>query len=126
MSIEEIEKLANRGEKMPEFSSLADVCLYQALANLYARYRDRKIDIEQASAEKVQIVRAYKLTSTEFKRYSGVYRNYQENIRKSESALNELEKSETTADIVYNALKAIECMTGEKSLINRTLKKFNV
>ena len=126
MSIEEIEKLAYRGEKMPEFSSLADVCLYQALANLYARYRSKSIGIEQASAEKGQIIRAYQRTSTDFKRYLDVCRTYQDNVKGSEMKMREVENGKSVTETMCHALEVIECLTGEKSLLNRTLKRLGL
>lgn len=50
------ERQAMRGEPLPQGLDIADSCLYVALKNLYAMYRNKLISREDATEEKRRLV----------------------------------------------------------------------
>ena len=55
----EFERAAMKNDPMPDGLCLVDQCMFQALANLYARYRLGIISREQARAEKGRMLYEY-------------------------------------------------------------------
>ena len=53
------EKQAMRGDPMPDGMEYPDQVLYQSLSLLYARYRLKQIERDQASKEKKQLLDEY-------------------------------------------------------------------
>ena len=53
----EFEKDAMRGEPLPKWLDVADSCLYIALKNLYAMYRNKLISRKDATEEKKRLLR---------------------------------------------------------------------
>lgn len=124
MTQRDIEILAHDNRPMPEFSAFADICLYQAFANLYSRLNLKQIARDQAKIEKKRILKTYLQMKSESEQYTAVCREYQENIRKSSTLLSQIEKSR---DIRETALKACECigiMTGDNIFLKRQADKF--
>lgn len=56
----EYERSAMIGDRMPAGLSVGNQMAYQALASLYARYREKQISRDAASAEKREIVSSLK------------------------------------------------------------------
>lgn len=52
MDLDEMERIAMRGEPMPEGLTQAKQVYFQGLSLLYARFRDGRISREQGSADK--------------------------------------------------------------------------
>ena len=50
------ERQAMRGEQLPQGLDIADSCLYVALKNLYAMYRNKMISRKDATEEKQRLV----------------------------------------------------------------------
>lgn len=61
MSIDEIEDIAFRGERMPDLKSQAQCVLFQAFRNLYDYANRVHMALEQGSHEKQEILRAYEV-----------------------------------------------------------------
>ena len=54
------ERQAMRGEPLPQGLDIADSCLYVALKNLYAMYRNKMIRREDATEEKRRLIYNWK------------------------------------------------------------------
>lgn len=59
MSTEELEKLAAKGEQMPDGLTAPEQLLFQSLRQLYALYKTGRIKKEWAKAEKTKILQEY-------------------------------------------------------------------
>ena len=59
------ERQAMRGEPLPQGLDIADSCLYVALKNLYAMYRNKMISRKDATEEKQRLV--YNGTTDKYK-----------------------------------------------------------
>ncbi len=123
MTAREIEILAHDNRPMPEFSAFADICLYQAFADLYSRLNLKQIARDQAKIEKKWILKAYAGMKSENERYITVYGEYQDNIRKAGTLLSDIEKSRDTREIALKACECIQLMTGESEFLKRQRKK---
>ena len=81
LAIEEIERLASKNEKMPDYRELPEIFLYQTLAALYTRYRHNSITREQAKKEKNKAIKAYQDLLSAYKEYCRYYKDMQDKIR---------------------------------------------
>lgn len=81
LTVEEIERLAAKNEKMPDYRELPEIFLYQTLAALYTRYRHNSITKEQARKEKNKTIKAYHDLLSAYKEYCKYYRDMQDKIR---------------------------------------------
>jgi hypothetical protein len=81
LTVEEIERLAAKNEKMPDYRELPEIFLYQTLAALYTRYRHNSITKEQARKEKNMAIKAYHDLLSAYKKYCKYYRDMQDKIR---------------------------------------------
>lgn len=123
MTPKDIEILAHDNRPMPEFSSLTDICLYQAFANLYNRLNLKQIVRDQAKTEKKQILKTYAQIKSENERYIAVCGEYQDNIRKVGTLLSDIEKSDDAITIALKACECIQLMIGEFEFLKRQRKK---
>ena len=57
--VSELEKLAMNGDAMPDDLCLPDQALYQALRELYRRYRGHGISREDAKREKIALLNSH-------------------------------------------------------------------
>lgn len=124
MTPKDIEILAHDNRPMPEFSSLTDICLYQAFANLYNRLNLKQIVRDQAKTEKKQILKTYAQIKSENERYIAVCGEYQDNIRKAGMLLSDIEKSQDIREIALKSCECIGIMTDDSDFLKRQMKKF--
>ena len=73
MDNKEIESLPSKNLTLAEFTELPEMCLYQALSALYARFYAKKITKDTAHIEKNKIIKAYQNYRSEYDRYRNVY-----------------------------------------------------
>lgn len=111
--VSDLERLAMRGEEMPDGLSLADQEFFQGLAYIYARYRMKVIDRATGSREKGKLRHAYEQRKNleEFQKKLADKRS--KTLRETESAITRyrkertLEAADMLADIIDGAtLKA--------------------
>lgn len=81
LTVEEIERIAAKNEKMPDYRELPEIFLYQTLAALYIRYRHNSITKEQARKEKNQAIKAYHDLLSAYKEYCKYFKDMQDEIR---------------------------------------------
>ena len=124
MTPKEIEILAHDNRPMPQFANFTDVCLYQAFANLYSRLNRHEVQRDQAKIEKKHILKTYALMKSENYRYIEVYKDYQENIRKTGTLLSDIEKSRDVREVALKACECIQLMTGDAEFLKRQEVKF--
>lgn len=97
------ERMAMQGEPLPKDLDIADSCLYVALKNLYAMYRNKLISRKDATEEKQRLV--YNWTTDKSK--IEVLNRENEALRKKIGDLSDAYRdnpSIETADALYAAL----------------------
>lgn len=104
---EAIEKLAMKGEPMPDGMDYPEQVLFQSLSLLYARYREKHISRDDAKAEKTKLLDEYKAYCQNWKMAD----EWCEIIRLTELARAEFRKDPT----VDNAWKLIRIIEGRKA-----------
>lgn len=114
MTVEEIERLARDNKPLPEFTTLPDACLYEAVAALWATYRNGKIGKDDAHARKMRIIRRYHEFRAAYENCCDVYREQQDNIRKLGTLRTEIAGAEDERERLRLCVQAIGVMTGDK------------
>lgn len=103
---EAIERLAMKGEEMPDGMDYPEQVLFQSLSLLYARYREKHIDRDSAKEEKKKLLdeyQAYKLNWSMADKWCEI-------IKLTELARAEFRKDPT----VDNAWKLVNIIEGRK------------
>lgn len=103
---EAIEKLAMKGNPMPEGMDYPEQVLFQSFALLYARYREKHISRDDAKAEKTKLL----------EEYWGYWLNWSlaeewtEVLKQTDLARAEFRKNPT----VENGYKLVEILEGRR------------
>lgn len=81
MQLEQLERLAIKGEPLPKETEPPETMLYYMLTGLYARYQSGKLTTEQGKQHKQQIMGAYKRYRDEYLQFGTICKEYQAQIR---------------------------------------------
>lgn len=81
MQLEQLERLAIKGEPLPKETEPPEAMLYYMLTGLYARYQSGKLTTEQGKQHKQQIMGAYKRYRDEYLQFITICKQYQAQIR---------------------------------------------
>ena len=81
MQLEQLERLAIKGEPLPKETEPPETMLYYMLTGLYARYQSGKLTTEQGKQHKQQIMGAYKRYRDEYLQFTTICKQYQTQIR---------------------------------------------
>lgn len=79
--LKELEKLAAKGETLPENLKPPETMLYYMLSGLYARYHTGRLSREAAQAQKQKILSVYKRFREDYEQFTAVCREYQSRLR---------------------------------------------
>ena len=123
MRTSEIELSAAKNKPLPKYMTAPEMCLYTSLRALYGSYRKSQIEQEDAKIEKRMLISECTEYENEYVKWCYAYKEYQDNIRKAGSLLNEIEKSENIEEIALKACEVIALMTGDDSFAERQKKK---
>lgn len=89
------ERMAMRGEPMPEDFDLIDSWMFQSLAALYVRFFQGAISQEQGRADKKKLYRKYEVAKNK-KRWEDIMYRWNSDLRKAvEAAQNAYRKNRT-------------------------------
>lgn len=83
MAPDEIERLAAKDQPMPDDLTPPQVMLYHTFAALYARYRLRTIDNDEAKSLKRAILTAYQRMDDEYNQFLTICKEYQQRIKQN-------------------------------------------
>lgn len=83
MTPDEIERLAAKDQPMPDGLTPPQVMLYQTFAALYARYRLRTIDNDEAKSLQRAILTAYQRMDDEYNQFLTICKEYQQRIKQN-------------------------------------------
>lgn len=81
MQLEQLERLAIKGEPLPKETEPPETMLYYMLTGLYARYQSGKLTTEQGKEQKRQILNTYRRVKEDYEQYVGICKEYQRRIR---------------------------------------------
>ena len=95
MDLDELERIAMRGEPMPKDLTLPNQMYFQGLAYLYARFRAGFIDRERGSAEKGKMLYQRDLAERKEASSSKLAKHHAEQTKVVESAQNAYHKERT-------------------------------
>ncbi|MGN0613719.1 MAG: hypothetical protein ACI4JB_07430 [Porcipelethomonas sp.] len=123
MRTDEIELSAAKNRPLPKYLTMPEMCLYLSLRALYSSWRRGDITKEQGTAEKTKAVAECGKFDSAYRQWCEVYRTYQDNIRKAETLLSEIEKSDDTADIAVKACETVGIMIGDANFAKRQKRK---
>ena len=112
MTYKEILMLVSRNEALPPFQSLPDRLCYESLAKLKADYELVGLEKKQAKIRKQDIQRAHEEYTEAYQRYIAVYREYNDNSRKTCGILREILSGtkEKPQDYKKLFLLAVDCI----------------
>jgi hypothetical protein len=114
MTLEEIERLARDNKPLPEFVTLPDACLYEAVAALWENYRLGKISKDDAHARKMRLIQRYQEFKAVYENCCDVYREQQDNIRKLGTLRTEIAREPDERERLRLCVQAIGVMTGDR------------
>lgn len=124
MDLKELDNIANSGEAISYNLSLMDYGYCCKMRSLYNEYKSGRMDIADCKIQKQQIVKEYRDLSEEIQRHIEMYREYQENIKKSDIICSEIAKSDDIPEIADLAVKAISLMTGDTVVYSQFAERF--
>ena len=96
---------------------------FDKLRILYARYKYDGLGKSEAAKLKQKLFADYTTASSEYKHWCEVHKAYQDNIRKADVLMSEIEKSEDTAVIAVKACEIVGLLTGEENFTARQKRK---
>lgn len=123
MRTDEIERAAAENRPLPEYMTAPEMCLYLSLRAIYSSFRKGSISREQGTAEKNKAVSECERLDEEYRHWCDTYKAYQDNIRKADVLMSEIEKSGDTAVIALKACEVISLITGDDSFAQRQKRK---
>lgn len=124
MDLKELDNIANSGEAISYNLSLMDYGYCCKMRSLYNEYKSGRMNIADCKTQKQQLVKEYKGLSAEIQRHVEMYREYQENIKKSDIIRSEIAKSDDIHEIADLAVKAISLMTGDTVVYSQFAERF--
>lgn len=98
---------------------------FDKLRTLYARFKYDNLSKEEAEKLKAKLLADYKETLKAYDNWRGVYKYYQDNIRKAGELLSKIEKADDTKEIAMLSCLAIGLMTGDENFAKRQTVKIN-
>lgn len=124
MDLKELDNIANSGEAISYNLPLMDYGYCCKMRSLYNEYKSGKMNIADCETQKQQLVKEYNGLSAELQRHVEMYREYQENIKKSDIIRSEIAKSDDIREIAELAVKAISFMTGDTVVYSQFAERF--
>ena len=92
----------------------AEYKYFSELRKIYYAFKFEGLSKEEASRKKQILLRRYHEAVSEHEKYCEVFREYQENIIKSEMLRTAIQKSADIKEIALLACKCISLMTGDE------------
>lgn len=123
MTPDELERLAKNHDNLPRYTTLPDSCYYWTMRNLWDSLKAGHISREDASAEKKHLLRQYQEFKAAYDNMCRVYRQDQDNIRKSEMLRTAVTKADTITEKLQYAVQIVGAMTGDTVFVKTELEK---
>lgn len=124
----DFEKIAEEAYKKNGISEMWDLparYAYLQLEELYYNYKIGEISKENSIIEKSKIKKEYEYFERDYEDTLNVYKEYNENRKKTNVSLTEIEKSTDKDEILSKALEIIAKFISDKDFKDRILGKFS-
>lgn len=123
MRTADIELAAAKNRPLPKYVSAPEMCLYLSLKAIYSSWRRGDITKEQGTVEKNKAVAECERFEEEYQHWCETHKAYQDNIRKADVLMSDIEKSHDTAVIALKACEVAGILTGDDSFAQRQKRK---
>ena len=125
MKFQEIDRLAQSVDKLPDIANLGDRYVYRCLREIYDRYLAGKLDKEETEVERRKLYQAHRLYREQEAAHLKAHKQIQEAIRQAGELQSEIYKGLGVLpadELLEVCCRCISAMTGENSL-NRKFEK---
>lgn len=118
MKFQEIDRLAQSVDKLPDIANLGDRYVYHCLREIYDRYLAGKLEKEEAEAERKKLYQAHRLYREQEAAYLAAHKQIQEAIRGGDTPFGDHQGSGSSpgrSSCWGSAADASAAMTGRSS-----------
>lgn len=125
MKFQEIDRLAQSVDKLPDIANLGDRYVYHCLREIYDRYLAGKLGKEETEVERRKLYQAHRLYREQEAAHLKAHKQIQEAIRQAGELQSEIYKGLGVLpadELLEVCCRCISAMTGENSL-NRKFEK---
>ena len=127
MKFQEIDRLAQSVDKLPDIANLGDRYVYHCLREIYDRYLAGKLEKEEAEAERKKLYQAHRLYREQEAAHLKAHKQIQEAIRQAGELQSEIYKGLgvlPAEQLLGLCCRCISAMTGEDTLTRKYEKHY--
>lgn len=127
MKFQEIDRLAQSVDKLPDIANLGDRYAYHCLREIYDRYLAGKLEKEEAEAERKKLYQAHRLYREQEAAHLAAHQQIQEAVRRAGTLLSEITKGLgvlPAEQLLGLCCRCISAMTGEGTLTRKYEKHY--
>ena len=127
MKFQEIDRLAQSVDKLPDIADLGDRYVYHCLREVYDRYLAGKLEKEEAEAERRKLYQVHRLYRERETAHLAAHKQIQEAIHQAGTLLSEITKGLgvlPAEQLLGVCCRCISAMTGEDTLTRKFEKEY--
>lgn len=127
MKFQEIDRLAQSVDKLPDIANLGDRYVYHCLREVYDRYLAGKMDKEETEVERRKLYQAHRLYREQEAAHLKAHKQIQEAIRQAGTLRSEIIKGLgvlPAEQLLGVCCRCISAMTGEDTLTRKYQKEY--
>lgn len=127
MKFQEIDRLAQSVDKLPDIANLGDRYVYHCLREVYDRYLAGKLDKEETEVERRKLYQAHRLYREQEAQHLKAHKQIQEAIRQAGTLRSEIIKGLgvlPAEQLLGICCRCISAMTGEDTLARKFEKEY--
>ena len=127
MKFQEIDRLAQSVDKLPDIANLGDRYVYHCLREVYDRYLAGKLDKEETEVERRKLYQAHRLYREQEAAHLKAHKQIQEAIRQAGELQSEIYKGLgvlPAEQLLGLCCRCISAMTGEDTLTRKYEKHY--
>ena len=127
MKFQEIDRLAQSVDKLPDIANLGDRYAYHCLREIYDRYLDGKLGKEETEVERRKLYQAHRLYREQEAAHLAAHKQIQEAIHQAGTLRSEITKGLgvlPAEQLLELCCRCISAMTGEDVLTRKFEKEY--
>ena len=127
MKFQEIDRLAQSVDKLPDIANLGDRYVYHCLREVYDRFHAGKLEKEEAEVERRKLYQAHRLYREQEAQHLKAYKQIQEAIRQAGELQSEIYKGLGVLpadELLEVCCRCISAMAGEDVLTRKFEKEY--
>ena len=127
MKFQEIDRLAQSVDKLPDIANLGDRYAYHCLREIYDRYLAGKLGKEETEVERRKLYQAHRLYREQEAAHLAAHKQIQEAIHQAGTLLSEITKGLgvlPAEQLLGVCCRCISAMTGEDTLTRKFEKEY--